>query len=70
MFQTTGLAKWRPAQTHLEEHEARNKAARNVGALIIRIGFVGRLCYDYNKEPPKPYGGPTELNANQQVSLV
>ena len=27
----------------------------NVGALIIRIGFGGIVCYYYNKEPPKPY---------------
>ena len=26
---------------------------RNVGALIIRIGFGGILCCSYNKEPPK-----------------
>ena len=25
----------------------------NIGALIIRIGFGGVLCYDCNKEPPK-----------------
>ena len=27
----------------------------NVGALIIRIGFGGRLCYHFNKEPPEPF---------------
>ena len=27
----------------------------NVGALIIRIGLVGILCYKYNKEASKPY---------------
>ena len=26
----------------------------NVGASIIRMGFEGILCYNYNKEPPKP----------------
>ena len=25
----------------------------NIGSLIIRIGFGGPLCYNYNKEPPK-----------------
>ena len=25
----------------------------NVGALIIRIGFLGPFYYNYNKEPPK-----------------
>ena len=25
----------------------------NIGALIIRIGFWGRLYYTSNKEPPK-----------------
>ena len=27
----------------------------NVGAIVIRIGFWGVLCYNYNKEPPKLY---------------
>ena len=25
----------------------------NIGALIIRMGFRGPLCYSHNKEPPK-----------------
>ena len=25
-----------------------------VGALIIRIGFGGILCYKHNKDPPNP----------------
>ena len=28
----------------------------NIGALIIRTGFWGPLCYNYNKEPPKYLG--------------
>ena len=28
-------------------------SGNNIGALIIRIGFGGRLYYNYNKEPPK-----------------
>ena len=27
----------------------------NIGALIIRIGFGGPLCYNDNKEPPTKY---------------
>ena len=26
-----------------------------VGALILRIGFWGKLYYNHNKEPPRPY---------------
>ena len=43
----------------MHEHEAGNKDGneetymRNIGALIIRIGFWGPLYYKYNKEPQK-----------------
>ena len=27
----------------------------NLGALVVRIGLWGPLCYNYNKESPKKY---------------
>ena len=36
-----------------QPHPAPSGDEPNIGALIIRIGFWGPLCYDYNKEPPK-----------------
>ena len=44
-----------PLVTLVAGEEARNRKALNpnAGALIIRIGFWGRLYYNYNKRLPK-----------------
>ena len=38
--------------SHCITHSSAGKLD-NIGALIIRIGFGGLLCYNYNKEPPQ-----------------
>ena len=45
-----------PSVTRIDPSNKQLTQPRNLGALIIRIGFWGPEYYTYNTEPPKSIG--------------